>query len=263
MPRGLADVVATLDRLAPPELADEWDNVGLLVDTVSPEPIADALLAIDLREDVLDEAIQRGCGLIVAYHPPIFAPLRRLRVSSPKERIVLRAVDAGIAIHSPHTALDAAPGGVNDWLADGLGAGQRTVLVPSPSGSGGQGREVQLDRPARRSEIVARIKAHLALSSVRVAAASPDDAPVGRIALCAGAGGSVLESRPADLYWTGEMRHHDVLAALDRGTSVVLCDHTHTERGYLRILRDRLAAALGSDVRFHVSERDAEPLRVV
>ena len=67
----------------------------------------------------------------------------------------------------------------------------------------------------------------------------------------------------ADVYLTGEMRHHDVLAAVEAGTSVILCDHTNTERGYLPVLKKKLAAELGRGVRIDVSKRDAEPLRVV
>jgi dinuclear metal center YbgI/SA1388 family protein len=339
MPRPLTDIVAALERLAPPGLADDWDNVGLLVDGPPRRPVRRCLLTVDLTEAVLDEAIERGSGLIVSYHPPIFAPLKRLRAAVVKERLILRAIQARIAIHSPHTALDAAPGGVNDWLADGLGplAGRRSlagaershgtfglearlpraagealaaelralglepavedlpaaVLVrvafdgdgprrvigalppelrarcelvrraPALSVHSGQGREVLLRRPARLETLVRRIKQHLGLPAVRVAThpRHRDGTPIERVLVCAGAGGSVLAPHPADLYWTGEMRHHDVLAALERGTSVVLCEHTNTERGYLPVLRERLDEALDGDVFFDISRSDAEPLQ--
>ncbi|MCA9289617.1 MAG: Nif3-like dinuclear metal center hexameric protein, partial [Phycisphaerales bacterium] len=123
----MSDALATI---APTRHAADWDNVGLLVGARD-WAAARVLLTIDLTDAVLAEAVDAGVSMIVAYHPPLFAPFRRLTDEDPKQRLVLGAVRAGIAIHSPHTALDAAPGGVNDWLADGLGAGDRRALTPA------------------------------------------------------------------------------------------------------------------------------------
>ncbi|MBK8976149.1 MAG: Nif3-like dinuclear metal center hexameric protein [Planctomycetes bacterium] len=327
----LTTIVDVLQQLAPLQLAEDWDNVGLLLDPEPQRRVRAALLTIDLTEPVLDEALAARCELIVAYHPPIFRPLKRLAAASPGERVVLRAARAGLTIYSPHTALDACPGGVNDWLAEGLGAGTRTPLEPRATpatvlvhvgapthasaailtaagaqlvltGDGGtvarvpaaaapaalaalraagaepaawraepqhdpergQGRLVQLARPAALSSLVKRIKRHLGLSRVRLATAARHAAgePIATVALCAGAGGAVLEHAQADLLWTGEMRHHDVLAAIAHGTSVVLCEHTNTERGYLAVLREALAARIPG-VSWAVATSDRDPLRSV
>lgn len=122
-------IAAALDTIAPPSMAQSWDNVGLLVGDRS-ATCSRIILCIDLTPAVLDEAISsrrsaRGgkntspkCQLIVAYHPPIFRPVKRLLADSDEtDAIVHRAVAAGIAVYSPHTALDAAPGGTNDVLA--------------------------------------------------------------------------------------------------------------------------------------------------
>lgn len=114
----IAQIAYTLDAIAPLELAQPWDNVGLLAG----DPQAKAkrvLLCIDLTAAVLAEAIEEGCSMIVAYHPPIFKPIARLRSdSSGTDGLVHQAIAAGLAIYSPHTALDAAPGGTNDVMAD-------------------------------------------------------------------------------------------------------------------------------------------------
>ncbi|MEM7201120.1 MAG: Nif3-like dinuclear metal center hexameric protein [Planctomycetota bacterium] len=259
----LPQVVAALQDLAPLEWAEEWDNVGLLLEPFGRRSVRRVLLTIDLTSAVVAEARDSKAELVVAYHPPIFAPLRRLTQAAAGERNVLACVAAKIAVYSPHTALDAAPGGVNDWLADGLGAGAREGLLPRGDEDSGaaQGRRVTLARPVRLGALVRRIKQHLGLSSVRVAksARHDDGEPVRDVALCAGAGGSVIGGVPADVHWTGEMRHHDVLAALERGTSVVLCEHTNTERGYLPRLRERLRERLGG-VDVALAKADAEPL---
>jgi len=124
----VADVVQVLERIAPPRYAESWDNVGLLLGS-GDRPVRRMLLTIDLTEDVLEEAIAGGTSLIVAYHPPIFDPLKRVTDAGEKERIVLRAARADVAIYSPHTALDSAPDGLNDWLVRGLGSGDVRALV--------------------------------------------------------------------------------------------------------------------------------------
>ncbi len=128
----VSDVEAAMARIAPLEFAAEWDNTGLLVGRGSDEA-GSILLTIDLTAAVLDEARAGGANMIVAYHPPIFDPLRSLTDRDPRQRVLLESARAGIALYSPHTALDAAPGGVNDWLAEGLGAGDVRALNPHES----------------------------------------------------------------------------------------------------------------------------------
>ncbi|MEP0842869.1 MAG: Nif3-like dinuclear metal center hexameric protein [Phycisphaerae bacterium] len=114
----IREVAAVLDDIAPPALAQPWDNVGLLAG--DPAAICRrVLLCVDLTPAVLEEAVRKACDLAVAYHPPIFKPVRRLVADKGEPgALVYRAVSAGLAIYSPHTALDAAEGGTNDVLAD-------------------------------------------------------------------------------------------------------------------------------------------------
>jgi putative NIF3 family GTP cyclohydrolase 1 type 2 len=110
--------------------------------------------------------------------------------------------------------------------------------------------------------LVDRVKAHLALDHVRLAHAGKD--LIQTVAVCAGSGASVLKDIPADVYVTGEMGHHEVLAALEQGTSVILCEHTNTERGYLSlVLQSRLQHELGQGLDVVVSQVDQDPLKVV
>lgn len=117
----LATVLAALQQIAPEHLAEGWDQVGLHL-AGNGKQVRKAMLCIDLTPAVLDEAIACKCQLIVAYHPPIFRPLTRLADRDWKERMLAKAVRAGLAVYSPHTSLDAVRDGMNDWLCDGLGA---------------------------------------------------------------------------------------------------------------------------------------------
>lgn len=110
-----------LEQLAPMSLAESWDNVGLLVEPSKPRPTKTILLTNDLTEAVMDEAETMNCDLIISYHPPLFRPIKRLVQKDWKQRLAIRAVEAGIAIFSPHTSWDSVKGGVNDWLVGGVG----------------------------------------------------------------------------------------------------------------------------------------------
>jgi len=114
----VGDVADALERIAPAALAQSWDNVGLLAGDRAAR-CRRVLLCIDLTPAVLAEAVGQKYDFIVAYHPPIFRPIQRLIAQSGEmDAIVLRAIAAGIALYSPHTALDAATGGTNDVMAE-------------------------------------------------------------------------------------------------------------------------------------------------
>jgi dinuclear metal center YbgI/SA1388 family protein len=260
----LVQAVELLESIAPTRYAAEWDNVGLLVEPRPDQAVTRALLTIDLTAAVLKEAAAAGADLIVSYHPPIFDGLKRLTFADCP--VVMAALDQRIAVYSPHTALDAVPDGVNDWLAEALGPGDAAPISPHSESEphAGMGRKVRLSAPAGLAEVVARIKRHLGLKRLRVAAAARhrDGELIQTAAVCAGAGGSLLAPLSGfDLYLTGEMRHHDSLAKLAQGSSVVLCDHSNTERGYLPRLAERLRSAAAFEVL--VSQRDRDPLDIV
>lgn len=264
----LKRVIAALEEIAPLHLAEEWDNAGLLLAPRRHAAVAAVMLTIDLTEQVLAEAVRRKCSLIVSYHPVLFEPVQRLHMDHVSHRVVLEAIRAGITVYSPHTALDAVQGGVNDWLADGIGEGRRTPILPGlnedlSESAQGPGRLVVLARATPARTVIQRIKRHLTLPRMRIAfpAGRTGAKKVRRIAVCAGAGASVLTQARADLYVTGEMKHHDILAALAEDTIVAISEHTHTERGYLPILKKNLSKQLGPSVRILISRSDREPVR--
>ena len=253
------DVRALLEGIAPLRLAGGWDNVGLLLEGT--RPIRRVFLAIDLVPPVVDEALAADVDLILAYHPPIFGGLKRLVHDHARQHSLLRLVRAGVHVYSPHSALDAARDGMADWLLEPFGAliEVAPIAPDADDPTVGGGRIAALAQPVALDALIAPLKAHLGLSHVRIARG---DRPIRRVAVCPGAGGSLFEGlRDVDLLLTGELRHHDVLRWVEEhGTSVVLTDHTNTERGYL----PRLAARLrGGGLDTVVSAVDADPLRVV
>lgn len=113
----VADVCAAMEIIAPTALAQEWDSVGLLAGDLQ-AVVRRVMLTIDLTGPVVDEAIRKKIDLIVSYHPPIFKPISSLCTpGAGMESLVFQCIRKGMAIYSPHTALDAAEGGTNDALA--------------------------------------------------------------------------------------------------------------------------------------------------
>lgn len=253
----LRDLVAAMEAIAPPALAEPWDNVGLLVGDPA-QDVTHALLAIDATPAVIDEAGQRGCELILAYHPVIFDGLKRVTAGSSAWSLVRR----GIAVYSPHTALDVAEGGTNDVLGDVVGMLHRRPLrVTRPDTGMGLGR-VGAIAPTERPELLGRIKAGLGIE--RLLVAGPTEGAVTRVAVGAGACGDMVKevlASGAELYLTGEMRHHDALRAASAGLTVVCALHSNSER----VTLDRLAARLAGvapGVRFSRAESDRDPFAV-
>jgi dinuclear metal center YbgI/SA1388 family protein len=254
----LRDLLTALDRIAPVRYAEPWDNVGLLTGDPA-AAVGRVLLTIDLTHAVLDEAVRLGAGLVVAYHPAIFEGLKRIRHDS----VVYRAIRAGVAVWSPHTALDVAPGGTNDMLADAVGLADRAPLrMTVPAEGQGIGRVGALAAPTPRGAIVERVKQALGVQALLVA--GPLDGDAARAAVCAGAGRSLLDdviAQKADVYLTGELPHHDALRAAAAGVTVLCALHSNSERAALRRLAARIEAE-APGVAVAISEADRDPFVV-
>nr|CAH7754532.1 unnamed protein product [Callosobruchus chinensis] len=239
----LTDILSKLQEIAPLKLAESWDNVGLLVEPEKNQIIKNILLTIDLTEDVVDEALQVEAGLIISYHPNIFRPLKTVTQSHWKERIITKCIKNDIAVFSPHTSWDAMKDGVNDWLCAMFKSKSSSPILPNPENSTiGMGRLLDLESPITLKQAIEDVKQHLGLPHVRVGIGRhkcPDTDLISTVAVCAGSGGSVFNGIQADLYLTGEMMHHDVLEATQKGINVILCNHSDSERGYLNLFQKR------------------------
>ena len=258
----LDEVLDILHEIAPLELAAEWDNVGVLVRTSQQSQVRRCLLTIDLTESVVAEAKDFEADLVVSYHPPIFKGLMRLDVQDATQRRVVAALQAGFTVYSPHTALDAAAGGLADWLIEGA-LGDEVPESVRPCGDGEFGRVAELAKPIAFRGLLDRLKKQYGVKTLAVAKPVGMPAKVRSIAVAAGSGSSVLAATPADVYITGEMSHHEVLAAVAAGTAVVLAGHSNTERGFLKELGKRLSSEFGKALQVRVAKADRDPLTVV
>ena len=262
-------LLSALESFAPLELAGEWDNVGTLLAPDDGEVfVSGVMCTIDLRESVLNEAIAANANLIISYHPILFGGVKRLSMHRYSDRVVLRAIQGGITVFSPHTALDAVEGGVTDWLLNCVG-NMKSASVIHPieqRPNTGMGRVGNLSRSTPLRDIIKRLKEELSLDHLRIATAhgAPlDSIHVKRVAVCPGAGGSVVSgARGHDLVVTGEMRHHDVLSLQSRGISTILTEHTNCERGFLPPLVQWIQDFYPS-VNVQIAASDLDPIRTI
>lgn len=181
---------------------------------------------------------------------------------------MVRCIQNDIAVFSPHTSWDSVQGGVNDWLASAFQyATSKPIQARPDNAQQGAGRLLTLETPLLLQTAIDKIKDLVGLKHLRLAlgkGGSMESSLVKTVALCAGSGHSVLSGVEADLYLTGEMLHHDVLDAAQRGIHVVLCNHSDSERGFLRsfqyTLQDKL---LNGETVVLVSDVDCDPLVTV
>jgi dinuclear metal center YbgI/SA1388 family protein len=243
VPPRVSDLVDAMERIAPTRLAAPWDNVGLLVGDGS-LPLERVLLTVDLTRPVLEEALHARCSAVIAYHPPLFDATKRFLAGS----MAFEAARSGIAVYSPHTALDVADGGTNDVLADVLGLTERAplrLLDPAESAY-----KLVTFVPAEHVEAVSR--------AVFEAGAGH----IGQYSSCSFRGPADALREGAEVFLTGELRHHDALKAVAAGMSLVCVRHSTSERVALGALEKRLTGQLPK-VSFSVSREDRDPFEFV
>ncbi len=208
-------VVDALEQYAPLPLQEGYDNAGLQVGLTETVEVSGALLCLDVTEQVVDEAIEKGCNLIVSHHPLIFRKLARISDENYVQRTVRKAIKNDIAIVSMHTNMDAATGGVNFKIAEKLGlknlnffAGEKEV----DGVKGGEGviGEVSETEGWAADDLVLLLRDKFAVESVQCNQLLRR--PIRRVALCGGAGSFLLDAAiqaGADAFVTGEMHYHE------------------------------------------------------
>ncbi|KAK8026751.1 protein NIF3 [Apiospora marii] len=285
-------VVKAMKTLYPPELADSaWDNTGLLLDqALLPEGAESkqgggaVLLTNDLTAAVVDEALEKQVNIIISYHPVIFRAIKSLSNQDPMQKHLLRLIAARVAVYCPHTAVDAAKGGLNDWLCDiilasDIKADERKVVQPisrSPPESLqglGYGRTMKLQGPMPLTTILKNLSRGLGdQQHMSVALPHPrkdlKDMTISSVSVCAGSGSSVLKDTDADLIVTGEMDHHSALRYTQLGQTVVTVFHSNSERQYLtQVLKPKLEQTLSqsssADGKVLVSQADRDPFETI
>jgi dinuclear metal center YbgI/SA1388 family protein len=261
-PALISEVVTFLDTFAPPALAEEWDNVGLLAGDPA-EPVQKILTCLTITPASAAEAIESGCQLIVTHHPLPFKPLKRLTVDQTPSRLLWQLARAGVAIYSPHTAFDSTSEGINQRLAEGLLLEEIEPLMPPKLPTANQlgtGRRGKLQQPISVAELAERLKRFVKVPQIQAVAST--DRLVQTVAVGCGSAGSFLPAVAAakcDAFVTGEATFHTCLEAESLGIALLMPGHYASERFAVEELAKILAKQFPG-VDCWASTREADPL---
>jgi len=238
----VAAVAQFLEAFAPVRLAEEWDNVGLLVGDAA-RPVARIMTCLTLTPASVAEAVQDKADLIVAHHPLPFRPLRRLTSESNEGRLLLDLIGARIAVYSPHTAFDSAGQGINQRLAEGLGLVEIAPLTAdSQDPAIGTGRFGRMASAVTLAELSGRVARFLHIEQLQIV--GDPKRQISRVAVGCGSAGELLDAaarQGCDCFVTGEARFHSCLEAEALGVALVLAGHFASERFAVEQLAEILA----------------------
>lgn len=257
----IRDITTKIEAFAPLSLQESYDNAGLIVGRYNDQLQGGVLLAVDVTDEVIDEALELGCGMIITHHPIIFHPLKRFNSASVVERCVERAIRHNIALYACHTNLDSAPHGMSWRLGEMLGVDNMEVLEPTAEGAG-FGVVGTLPKPIATEQFFAQIKATLGCGAIRHS--KIDRQSIERVAICTGSGSSMIGAAAAkgcDIYITADLKYNDYYLPDDR---FILCDVGHFESEYCAIdlLFDILAdlSNIFSNFALHKSANTKNPM---
>ncbi len=215
-------MLSALEQFAPLPLQESWDNAGLQLGLTEAE-VSGALLCLDVNEAVVDEAIRKGCNLVVSHHPLLFRGLKQISGADYVQRTVIKALKNDVVVVSMHTNMDNALDGVNFKIAEKMGLQGAHFFAPKTVGDieGGSGVVGDLPKPMDARDFISMLKTTFGVACVE--ANELLACPIRRVAICGGAGAFLLSDairEGADAFVTGEMHYHDYF---DHEQEVQIC----------------------------------------
>lgn len=235
----LWEILDILRALAPEDTALPDDPVGLLIGSRLDAPVRKVGVCLDVTPGTAARAASQGIGLLIAHHPLIYHPLRRIDPADPVGRAVTALVKADVALYAMHTNWDRAAGGINDTLAAALELVQVQPL--GPHGTAALPRLGNLRTPLPLADFARFVEKALecAGSSALRCSGGAAETLISRVAVCGGAGASFaaeVQAAGAQAYVTSDVRHHEFLDAAARGLPLLDAGHGATETPGMRAL---------------------------
>ncbi len=239
----IGEVAKIIEEFAPLSLQDEYDNAGLVVGRPDSELRGGILLAVDVTEEVIAEAVELGCNMVVTHHPIIFRAIKRLNSATHIERCVEAAIRNDIALYACHTNLDSTRYGMSWRLGSMLGLQEMELLEPFRGSREGYGYGVvgNLPEPIPVEEFFALLRNTLFLKVIKHSEVVREN--ISRVAVCTGSGGSDIEAARAsecDIYVTADLKYNHFF---DPAGDFIVADvgHFESEKCAISILFDILS----------------------
>lgn len=224
----IREITTQIEDFAPLKYQESYDNSGIQVGDVNQE-VKGVLLCIDITEEVVDEALRKGCNLIISHHPLIFGGIKKITPDTYIARTIIKAIENHIVLYSSHTNMDKAPHGVNYQIAQKLGINVEKMLEKEKDGSNfGLGIVGELNQEEDALQFLERVKEIIHIGCIRHTEI-PQGKKVKRIALCGGSGFEFLPlaiKEKADIYLTGDLKYHQFFEA---DGQIIIADFGHFE----------------------------------
>ena len=234
----ISEIIQLLESLAPPAYQEDYDNSGLIAGDHSIE-CSGVLVSLDCTEEVIKEASERNCNLVVSHHPLIFRPIKRIHPDNSMGRALTTAIQKKIVVYSIHTNLDNIITGVNGCIADKLDLENRRILFPKIGFPGiGSGIIGELKNTLSEIQFLEKLKEKFKLSLIRHSPLSGK--PVSRVAVCGGAGSFLISKalqRDADFFVSADIKYHEFFGGEGQ---MVIADigHFESEQFTIDLLHD-------------------------
>ncbi len=241
------EIVELFERFAPENLAEDFDNVGLLVGRKKSE-VKKVLLTLDVDEDVANEATRNGCDMIISHHPVIFHPIKRINDTTSAGRMMLTLIENNISVYSTHTNMDAAWGGLNDLLLEKLGFSSEEILETGKD-EVGIGRVVYIKEGILIRELAEKVKKAFSLSEIRYSGSG--ERTVYSVGICSGGGSGMIDdciARGCDAFITGDIKYTGARALWEEGVSVVDLGHYESEHICMELFEKILKKEYGEAI---------------
>ena len=256
----IKEVLSALERFAPLPLQESWDNAGLQVGLTETE-VSGALLCLDVNERIVEEAVSKGCNLIVSHHPLLFRGLKTISDLTDVQRTVMKVIENRLCVFSMHTNMDNAKGGVNFRIAQKLGL-QDVQFFASKTVEGieaGSGVTGELTEPMAADDFVLKVK-----KAFGVECAMCNELlrrPVRKVAICGGAGDFLLDEAlkaGADAFITGEMHYHQYFG-YEQQIQICVIGHYQSEQFTAEIFEEIIREACPG-VKTCMAETNTNPI---
>ena len=254
----IRQVLSALEQFAPLPLQESWDNAGLQVGLTEAE-VSGALLCLDVNESIIDEAIAKGCNLIVSHHPLLFRGLKQVCGTDYVQRCVIKAIKNDIVIISMHTNMDNAKNGVNWKIAEKMGLKEVAFLSPLASTEAGSGVIGLLPEPMAADDFVLMVKKCFGVECAQCNELLRR--PIRKVAVCGGAGDFLLPdtlAKEADAFITGEMHYHQYFD-YEQKLQICVIGHYQSEQYTSEVFRDIIQRECPG-VRTEISETNTNPI---
>ena len=255
----IKQVLSALERFAPLPLQESWDNAGLQIGLTEAE-VSGALLCLDVTEQVIDEAVAKGCNLVVSHHPLLFRGLKQVSDANDVQRTVRKAIKHDVCVISMHTNLDNAKGGVNFKMAEKLGAMVLNGACENDSLEKVPMVVAELPEALDARQFVAHVKRCFSVECAHCNELL--QRPIKKVAICGGAADFMLDeaiASGADAFITGEMHYHSYFGH-EQEIQICVIGHYESEQFTSEIFREIIEKACPG-VACQIAETNTNPIK--